>query len=135
MAYNANATYYQDPTATTAREAEVTAADFSGGMNKGGSNAPGVGINIAGGALPAAGTPGDDQWTLLDQHEAVRVPQDGQELGGAGFVDRSSVAWISSGGVEGAGSVPINVTDNDTEVNDTTSLATLAAGWIQNTVA
>lgn len=38
-------TFYQDPTLTAARLAEVTDADFVGGMNKGASCAPGLGIN------------------------------------------------------------------------------------------
>ncbi len=37
-------TYGRNETSVTAREAEVTAADFDGGMNLGASNAPGIGI-------------------------------------------------------------------------------------------
>jgi hypothetical protein len=38
-------TYYLDSAEVTARSAEVPDADFAGGMNKGASNAPGVGVN------------------------------------------------------------------------------------------
>ncbi len=39
------AIYNLNGTLVTARAAEVPAADFAGGMNKGGSCAPGIGIN------------------------------------------------------------------------------------------
>ena len=48
-------TYFIDDTAKTAREAEVPGADFDNGMNYGGSNTPGVGINMNEGAV--VGTP------------------------------------------------------------------------------
>lgn len=37
-------TFFQDTVLTAARALEVPGADFDGGMNKAGSNAPGVGI-------------------------------------------------------------------------------------------
>ena len=39
------ATYYIDSTARTPRESETPNADWTGGMNDGASNAPGVGVN------------------------------------------------------------------------------------------
>jgi hypothetical protein len=108
----------------TARDAEYTgtpctdvvgdgtAADPYLGMNRAGSNAPGIGI--ATGFIDPKLT----DWSILDQHEAARTPQDGQLLGGAGFVDRSSVAWPSSGGVEGVGALPITHTVG-ADINDT----------------
>ena len=41
-------TYYVDSTARTARESEVSLADFDGGMNDSASNAPGIGVNTGG---------------------------------------------------------------------------------------
>lgn len=38
-------TYYLDPTLVAARSAEVPLADFTGGLNRGGSCAVGIGIN------------------------------------------------------------------------------------------
>ena len=113
----ANATYFLDPTTVTAREAEVPNADFAGGLNRGGSNAPGVGINIDGGDVT-------NDWTIPDQHGVARAPQDSQHLGNG-----------DNAGVEGPGTVPINVTDNDAEFNDTCSLTDLATGWVQDVVA
>ena len=108
----ANATYYQDPTLKAAAAARVPSADVDGGGNKAGSNACGLGINVAGGDVTG-------EWTVPDQHGVARDPQDSQHIGEG----------------TGPGTVPINVTDNDTEVNDTVSLTVLATGWVQNTVA
>lgn len=113
----ANATFFLDPTTVTAREAEVPNADFAGGCNRGGSNAPGVGINIGGGDVT-------NDWTIPDQHGVARNPQDSQHLGNG-----------NNAGVEGPGTVPINATDNVAEFNDTVSLTVLATGWVQNPIA
>jgi hypothetical protein len=114
----ANATYYQDPTEKAATAARVPNADVDGGGNKAGSNACGLGINVAGGDVT-----GD--WTIPDQHGVARSPQDSAHVG------EGSTGLTT----EGPGAVPINVTDNDAEVNDTVSLTVLATGWEQNTVA
>ena len=66
-------TFFLDPDLT--RAAEVTAADWAGGLNKGASCAPGIGINT--------GNPNPklSDWTLLDQAGAARVPQQSQHIG------------------------------------------------------
>ena len=115
-----DATFYQN--AAQKRAGEVTTADWDNGMNRGGSNAPGVGI--------ATDNPNLEQslpsWTLEDQHEAARTPQDGQHLGEGG----------GTLGNEGVGTVPINIADAEgDDFNDTASLADLAVGWARNTVA
>lgn len=92
-------TVFQDDAAQTARALEVTAASFVNGMNLGGSCAPGIGINMNEGAI--VGTP--EQFTLLNQSGAARVPQTSQSIGGFPFVDRvaDAVPWPGSGGTEG----------------------------------
>ena len=80
-----------DAAAVTARNAEYTGtpltdddggatyADPYLGMNRAGSNAPGIGIN-SGNVNPKL-----DDWTVLDQAEAARSPQDSQHIGGSGL--------------------------------------------------
>lgn len=86
-------TFLLDAAAVTARDAEYTGtpltdvvgdgsyADPYLGMNRGGSNAPGIGI--------ATGyvDPKVSDWTTLDQAEAARSPQDSQHIGGSGLGD------------------------------------------------
>jgi len=86
-------TYYQDASTITTRNGEYTGTPFTDGigsgtyadpylgMNRGGSNAPGIGI--------ATGyvDPKLDDWTTLDQDAAVREPQDSQHIGGNGLGD------------------------------------------------
>lgn len=55
----------------TPRSGEVTGADWAGGVNKGGSNSPGVGINT-----------GDYSPKASDWSEDERDPQNGQPVGG-----------------------------------------------------
>jgi hypothetical protein len=145
-------TFFQDSPAAIARGAEVPAANFDNGMNLGGSCAPGVGINMNGGAV--VGTP--EQFTLLDQGNladgftpGARTPQIGQSIGGLPFVDRSSVPWPGSGGTSGV--LPestIRFGDNtsptyaqklaDPSLDGTIlpiancDLVTLAAGWVSS---
>jgi len=98
-------TYFLDPTAVAARDAEmVVSGQFVGGMNLGGSNAPGVGINTAG------YNPKLSDWSIEDQHEAARAPQDSAHLGNTGL----------GAGTEGVGTVPINGVQGS-DVNDTLS--------------
>lgn len=80
-------------------------ADWEGGMNQGGSNAPGVGINT--------GNPGPklDDWTLLDQAGAARNPQTSQHLGGNGLGDGSDTAVVNLLANQGQGA----------DINDTLS--------------
>lgn len=135
-------TYGQDGADVTSRNAEYTGTpltDTTGdgtynsyaGMNRAGGNNPGVGVNtgevyqtaaeVAIGSRP-------DNWTEEDQHEAARIPQDSQHLGGTGYVNRSTTAWPSSGGVEGVGDVPIKLiiqpasAPGTVDVNDTANL-------------
>ena len=137
-----DATFFQDLDST--RAAESPAANFTDGMNRGGSCAPGAGIGTQ------AGSVAPPSWSLTDQDEDARTPQDSQHIGGTGFTPRSGnqeFTWdqsqalytpqgaASSGGVSGKGTVPINVTDNDTDHNDTVSLDTLSAGWVKDGVA
>ena len=89
-------------------------------MNRGGSCAPGIGIGTeAGGVAPPS-------WSLLDQDEVARTPQDSQHIGGSGL----------GGGVTGKGTVPINVADQGAVpgYDDTVSLTVLATGWERDTV-
>ena len=89
------ATAFVDDSATTSREAENTGADFDNGMNIGGSNAPGIGINMLEGAV--VGTP--NQFTLLDQFEVAREAQKSQFIGGSPFVPRTgnvATTWDKS---------------------------------------
>ena len=143
-------TFFQDDAAVTARALEVVGASFDNGMNVGGSNAPGIGINMLKGAI--VGTP--EQFTLLDQGTQandftpeVRAPQISQSIGGFPYVDRSTVPWPGSGGTEGVepeGSIRYG--DNelptydqivaDGELSGTitpianATLNTLALGWV-----
>jgi len=71
--------YLLDATTVATRAAEVPNADFTGGMNKGGSNAPGVGINT-GDVDPKL-----DDWSILDQSGVGRLPQASQHIGGDGL--------------------------------------------------
>lgn len=137
-------TIFVDTTSKALREVEVPDADFDNGMNNGGSCAPGIGINMGEGAV--VGTP--EQFTLLDQDAAIRVPQDGQPIGGEAYTDQAN-DYPSSGGLEGKGILPIltgvNPTnaakeaadpsiDGDLTVNGDANLQTIEAGWVATAV-
>jgi len=112
--------YFNSPTAIASRQSEVPLADFAGGMNPNGSNAGGIGIGLDNPNL--SGEP--DEFTLLDQDTDPRTPQNSQFIGGIPLAD----------GVEGKGTEPISVTDDQDEngepVRDgSATLASLAAGW------
>lgn len=64
--------YYIDSTARTPRESETPNADWTGGMNDGASNAPGVGINTG------DYDPKESDWP----RPASSVIQDSQIIGG-----------------------------------------------------
>lgn len=135
-------TFYKDATAVTARALETPEASFTNGANAAGSNAPGIGINIAGGEVSP------DDFTLLDQHGAVREPQDSQQLGGLAYVDRSTIDWPSSGGIEGVGDQPVLTATNQTQaakdadpdlrgepvITGDANLETLENGWVDTPV-
>jgi hypothetical protein len=84
-------TFELDAAAVTARNAEYTGTPFTDddggatyadpylGMNRAGSNAPGIGIN-SGNVNPKL-----EDWTILDQAEAARSPQASQHIGGNGL--------------------------------------------------
>jgi len=125
-------TKFNDSIGQTAREAEVTGANWDNGVNLGGGNSPGVGINQGQGAV--VGTPA--QFTLLDQYETSRAPQISQVIGGTGYVAAS--AYPSSGGIAGNGDArgefilvvtPSASGDGSAVTNGTANLASLAAGW------
>jgi hypothetical protein len=153
-------TYNLDGTDVTARNGEYTGTpltDTTGngtyssylGMNRAGSNAPGIGITTGGlqqtAAEIAAGDVRYNNWTEEDQHEAARIPQDSQHLGGTGYVNRATTDWPSSGGVEGVGDVPVQFiiqpasAPGTVDVNDTANLVvtdTAAAdGAVMDTVS
>ena len=125
-------TKFNDSTGQTAREAEVTGANWDNGVNLGGGNSPGVGINQGRGAV--VGTP--NQFTLLDQKGAARTPQVSQVIGGTGYNPNSN--YPLSGGISGNGSAraeyvlvvtPDASGDGSAVTNGTANLASLAAGW------
>jgi len=126
---NANeATYLLNGTSVTARDGEnmggVVTPDWDGGGNRAGSNAPGIGIATG---TVQAGDHKTDDWTLLDQREVARDPQDSQHLGGDGLDDGTSGVTTQT---------PINVYDEvGGDYNDTAVLADLAVGWVRTTVA
>lgn len=127
------ATYFIDDTAVTARELEVTAAAFDNGMNLGGSNAPGIGINMNEGAIDGRRS----QFTLLDQHGDARVPQPSQHLGGSGLGD-GSIGTLPDAAVRFGTSPTEAAKDGDSALDGTivnignSTLNTLGAGWVVN---
>lgn len=83
-----NAEYGGDP--LTDLVGGGTYADPYLGMNRAGSNAPGIGINTGNIYQSAAELAIGEifsGWTELDQDEAARIPQDSQHLGGDGLGD------------------------------------------------
>ena len=120
-------TSFIDTVAVSARGGEVPAASFGDGMNLGGSNAPGIGINMLAGAV--VGTP--EQFTLLDQFSNARVGQISQHIGGPGISDPGTSsgqegtlpdAVIRTGTNSAAGDGAITPTGN-------ANLNSLALGW------
>jgi hypothetical protein len=112
-----------DIDALAVRPAEVAAASFANGMNKG-SCQPGIGIS--GGPTLLVGTP--EQFTLLDQNGDARTPQLGQSIGGVALGDGETVVasqaidLIDQADNSGDGTVTIDGTG--------VTLTTLAAGWV-----
>jgi hypothetical protein len=129
MAVNA-VSFTLNGTAVTARNAEYTGTPFTDppgdgtisdpylGGNRAGSCAAGVGIATANGQCKLS------DWTVLDQHGEVRVPQDSQHIGGSGL--GAGTEYLTT-------ETPINAI-LAADVNDTFSLVTEGAGWIKNTV-
>lgn len=107
---------YVNGTLITARKAEsdqsIPDASWDGGLNAGASNACGIGIGTQtdlAESLPS--------WTLLDQAEAARTPQDSQSIGEA-----ATPIEIITNSANGDGIPASTVGD--------ASLVTLAAGWV-----
>ena len=93
-----NPTVFSDDSARGLREGELPLASFVNGMNLGGSNSMGIGINMSAVTpFPVVGTP--EQFTLLDQDGDIRVGQRSQSIGGYPYNPASN--YPSSGGTEG----------------------------------
>jgi hypothetical protein len=139
-----NPTFFRDDAATALREVEVPDASFTNGMNLGGSNACGIGINAEEGAV--VGTP--EQFTLLDQNELPRTAQRSQFIGGYPYSDFAN-DYPLSGGAGGPpngtqpdavifiGSNPTQAAKDSNPALDGTvallgaaTLADIAVGWV-----
>ena len=71
-------TYALLASTVTARSSEVPLADFSGGLNLGGSNAPAIGLNTG------SVNPKLQDWSVLDQRGFAREGQFSSHIGGPG---------------------------------------------------
>ena len=127
------ATYFIDDIARDARELDVPLASFLNGMNLGGANACGIGINMNEGAV--VGTV--EQFTLLDQHGNAREAQISQHIGGSGLGDGSEGTLPDA--VVRFGDLPTQAAkDADSALDGTiinlgnSTLTTLGAGWVIN---
>ena len=129
MATN-DVSYTLNATAVAARDAQYTGTpltDTTGdgtyatpylGGNRAGSCAPGIGIATANGQCKLS------DWSVADQHEAARDPQDSQHIGGSGLGD----------GTEGLTTETPILAIAGADVNDTFSLTVEATGWVKNAV-
>lgn len=104
----------------SAEDSDWGTDDFTNGCNLPASNAPGIGVAIGYGALPAETVPPHTMnWTEDDQFAAARTPQVSQSIGQDAFVPRTgnvATTWdssqalytpngaASSGGLSGNGS-------------------------------
>lgn len=127
----ANPTLFRDDAAIALRSLENTLASWTTGMNNGGSNACGIGINIDGGAV--VGT--DEQFTLLDQFGNARAGQRSQSIGGYPYV--AAADYPSSGGAEGTApdgtifAATVSSTGDGSVVSlGNATLNDLATGWV-----
>lgn len=122
--------FINDAAAVASRNAEYPGDPFNDidgngnyntyqGCNRAASCAPGIGINTGGNQA----NPKLSDWSIEDQDEAVRIPQDGQHIGGDAFNPASN--YPSSGGSEKLlDSYPINVIvdpNGTPDFNDTLS--------------
>jgi hypothetical protein len=125
------ATYFIDAAAQAARALETPLASFLNGMNLGGSNAPGIGINMLEGAV--VGTP--EQFTLLDQRGLPRAAQISQHIGGSGLGD-GTTGFLPEGTVRYGDSPTQAAKDADTALDGTivslgnSALPTIEGGWV-----
>jgi len=128
-------TYAISTSDKTAREAEVSGADFDNGCNLGGSGSGVIGIDVDDTTPIPLGD--DEGWTLPDQYgNATRAPQTSDYIGNTGYVNRASVDWVESGGSSGEPANDVQVMDPDayagTGEADALGDATLlvvATGW------
>jgi hypothetical protein len=116
--------YFLDDSVVAFRKLEVQdsspSVDFAGGMNAGGSNSCGIGINEN--VPDLVGTP--QQFTLDDQKEQPRTPQDSQAIGGIALGDGLSTTNVPlQFGANSAGGTGIMIPVG------TCTLVDLAAGW------
>ena len=134
---NPDVTAFVDDAAVTAAvttEARQAAESYVGGINAGASNAPGIGINMGGGAV--VGTP--EQFTLLDQFGDARATQISELLGGDGIT--AAADWPGSGGLPETGAAavirfgPQDATypdgSGDITFTGNSALTVLATGWV-----
>lgn len=125
-----------DDIAVTALGVRVPAASTDTGVNRGASNAPGIGISDDNPGLEES----LPSWTLLDQHGNARAAQISQLIGGDGITEAAD--WPGSGGTEGTlpdavtrfCTNPANVNgqpDNDAPIvmGNGCDLLVLATGW------
>lgn len=75
--------------AVNSRQSELPEADFSGGMNKGGSCAPLIGLNTG------DYDPKLQDWTVNDQHGNDRDPQTTQHIAGLALAGGGDSAFIA----------------------------------------
>lgn len=131
MANDSPPTYFVDDSVVTTRALEVPDADFTNGMNNGGSCACGIGINMLQGAV--VGEP--QQFTLLDQRGLARAAQMSQFIGGEPYCDPAN--WPSSGGQSGFlpedviryGTPSVEGDGKITSISNAT-LNDIAIGWV-----
>lgn len=84
-------TFQNNATTVTARNAEYTGDPLDDGDGDGTASDPYLGCNRAGSCAPGIGIntgnidPKLEDWSIEDQDEAVRIPQDSQHIGGDGL--------------------------------------------------
>lgn len=121
-----NPTFYVNEDVLAARVLEYPpAAQWDNGVNRGGSNACGIGIGIA---PNVAGTP--EQFTLLDQKGAARAPQLSQPIGGTAYgAGSTQPADPLTDQIRVGTNSPTG--DGTVVYTGKATLTTLAAGWVE----
>ncbi len=136
----ADPTAFIDDVAVANLDGLTPSASFFNGMNRGGSNAPGIGINQGGGAVVGSFA----QFTLLDQGPpvesgepqvpAAREAQISQHIGGSGL-GAGSIGTLPDAVIR-FGTLPTQAAkDADPSLDGTitftgnSTLSVLATGW------